>query len=774
MPTHNPDCVAYIRDIPSWQGWLNGPPIVVPTLAVAWNAEDGTTADGRFHAKRGEMQGQGVPKAQDTTLVSGRNTGTTFTVVSGTWNDDYVDPQYDVYGILQPDSTADVTWEVVSSAAFNFVPCEFVLRRGMPPAASSSAHSKAGNYAYLHFAYQSTNGIDYRVAFEYGQPFALDVSYDAGATWKRVHQTREAGLLERYLAAHNDLVRLSVHPDPSVGTVEWEIGEGHWFRHTPDVKLTPEQTVADRLPQGGKLRLIGKNGWVSLLVLPLRHQGLNVVQAPLRLDEAKPLPNAGKAFLVGNALTTPDASQATQTSVTTDGQQFTASLTASLPDAGDGLGSELPPRLSDMALVMPADWQFSVPGAYGPDTGVLPVRGMFAEIVSELNDAARTLTSSAVLIANNFDGLYAGAYSHRMLDIWATNGWDYDPTAWPDVDPTAFGWFPMFAGIAGASDQGINLFTVGQRNRMGLPCLDDHFKMLVPIGYEVIYDGWCLFSAVRHVAEACNIHPMFLSTIPLYIPPGATEDAPYGPAGEDCPYPILEKGTGNNPKHRYLPHSLGWHILLALVREQGQPVTVYNPTDPNRPFEFSLPYYVGFDVTRQLRCEPFDPAGLPVNALFSDSDPSGPLEEVRVFNSVAQMRSELNFQGINPLTMELMHYHRTLDPSVLAAIGFRSGHLERDPRFATPEGIIGLAETEAALASLPQQTAALKTTLRPWFSAGQLALVSERYNIGRAGIYVATQVRHRLGIPDLSGMSGFQESSTFVTLRPIENFPNTG
>ena len=84
-------------------------------------------------------------------------------------------------------SSSDVN-EVVSTSVTGYYPehAEIWLECGEPPVSTDGtdySHDRSKRYTYVHLAYQSTDNQDYRVRFEYGQPIALDVTYDAGTSW---------------------------------------------------------------------------------------------------------------------------------------------------------------------------------------------------------------------------------------------------------------------------------------------------------------------------------------------------------------------------------------------------------------------------------------------------------------------------------------------------------------------------------------------------------------------------------------------------------------
>lgn len=67
---------------------------------------------------------------------------------------------------------------------------------------------------------------------------------------------------------------------------------------------------------------------------------------------------------------------------------------------------------------------------------------------------------------------------------------------------------------------------------------------------QIAFDGWPVPNVLRYLAEMAGIDTELLKDfLPLYIPPGGTEAAPYGPAGPDCPYPVVGRGMPMKPSH---------------------------------------------------------------------------------------------------------------------------------------------------------------------------------------------------------------------------------
>jgi len=72
-----------------------------------------------------------------------------------------------------------------------------------------------------------------------------------------------------------------------------------------------------------------------------------------------------------------------------------------------------------------------------------------------------------------------------------------------------------------------------------------------------IYDGWCVYSAIRFECELSDLSALELEQIPHWD---------YGPAKSDCPYPILGCGTGLEPLYRFTTDIYPSEVVVRLVR----------------------------------------------------------------------------------------------------------------------------------------------------------------------------------------------------------------
>lgn len=740
--TQNTQSTSIIMEIPSRDKYLISGPIAYAVVSEQVNDEAGSQVKGRHHHARGYATGNGTPLRQDTFLTgtSGR-TGRAFDVVSGTWKSDSRGV-LDTYRILMPDSTPGVVWEAVSHTTTPTIEtANLVIGRGFPPVGSSAVYSKSNTYCYLHLCYG--NQYDYRIALEYSQPIRLDRTTDGGATWTTVAVASKLGSLERFLAANKNEIPIHIETDGKTGEIWIEIGDGHWLHDAwsnSQLGADPEQL----LPNPGKYRLVGSNGWVSLEVYPLRHSEVGLAKnAPLVL--AAPHANAANARVVTNALRPSNPDQVVTSSVDTDGQQFTFAAIASLPDAGEGQGSAEAPDLSDMTLLIEEVWGDQVPDDYSIPSST-NINQMRMEQTQTLDDRSRTFTTSGQLVIQNADGRYTGSFGNMAIDVYA--GADGP-------------WTLMCSGIAGTGDDGVEYFRSDPTRVVYVPYCDKRVVMQVPLLTEVILDRWAWPAAVRWLARAGNIHPFYLQTIPYW---------PDGPAGPDCPYSTLAEGTGNNPKYRFTPEMDPWAILSLIVQDMGLPISE----------GVSLPFYMGFTPDGQFHFEPFDPLSSPPVALFTSyyapyaGNPAvfPILSELEVYTSTAQLRSEVNLQGLNAWTYQLMQYHAETNVSVRKALGYRFPSLDRTARYSTPSYIEAVGDVQVALSSLPSQVVKFGSFFIPGLRAGMTILVEDGNALGRIGLFVITGIHSICGMRSIDGSSGMRVSQSVITARNVESYPS--
>lgn len=745
-----PDAIITIGDMASTYKFREAPPVCWHIPLEQVNNESPSSIDiGRYRKDIGEAQGIAKPLLQDTTLASGKNTGRTFTVVSGTWKDDSKPADKNYWRLLMPDATASVTFEVTSTTTTTTIErAQIIIGRGVVPNGVTPTRS---NYnCYLHLAYGGT--YDYRFCMEWEAPMRLEYTEDAGVTYKGVAIASSLGNFNQYIR-RNPYVTLNVEADTTRNAISVEIGEGHFLRHTMPKKLENGQYTQRSLPSPGKLRLVGQNGWASLEYYPLRYE-TTVTASKGERDFGRAV-FGQSGFIVANSQSPGNASQTLSTTITqTSPTSVKATVTATAPDDGSGNGATSPPILSDFTVVIPAVWRDAI-GI--PDYRIGFLRGMRVEELQVADPITRVTATSAVVSLNNFDGYYTNVQRHFATTIDASNG--------------VSGYDRRLTGIAGVGSQGWKAMRHDPMRVVNMQCVDRSFAMgsrpsdaPISLAQEVNFDGWCLFSAVQYLCEVGNIHPSQLSpNIPFYVPPNATTDAPYGPAGADCPFPILPRGTGLNPKLNFLPDASPWSVLMQLCQDSAaiDPIT-----------GSPAPYYMGFDEWGIFHFEPVSFASQAPKIVYSDNDASGfgQIESIEVCDSIYNLRTGLDFEGISAETYELLYYHLPMPDEVLVAVGFAFDWLERNARYATPEYLQYITQAAAIQAYLPTKIVRMRVPFHSFVRAGDVCIINESQALGGVGLFVIEEMYSVYGQMDLSGKTGYQECYSIVTARSLLNY----
>lgn len=711
-----PQICAEVMDPGLADGFQFSPPVGWHSAAVEWNEESGTGLVGRFDKSTGEVQGKATPKMQSTTLYTSLNTGRVMDVVSGTWKDDWVASWSNQNGVLMQDATAGAAWEVVDHAETNGGLTHQYVRIGRGDVAPGGTHTPAAVYAYLELAYGETDS-NYRIALVWGQPIRLD--FYRGGWQEGVAVAKDLGNLETILQRTRGIVDLHIMPNALRHMMLVEVDSGHFLRHTP----TPTDRYADvgELPSIERYRFYGANGWASLETYPLRYGAVTVNKSPRAVPVGVPVQSA---TLTANS-TAPQNVEQTETGSVTQNPDGTVqwSATAQVTDAGDSLGSATPPTYSDVFCYIPAVW--GTRQTFTQPVEQLPVlqwheHGVFDPITRMHYHTDR-------FVVRNRDGHY---------DNWPGN------CAYNLVGGSGSGMAQRNRGIIAPG------FTRHRQDPVRLmECTghDNSYKLQVPLGQRVIFDGWCIYAAVRYVLECGQISPAFMGAIPDWAP---------GPAGYDCPYQILGRGTGANPLYEYGPERTCLSILLELVQDAAF-ISSWGTY---------AAFYTGQDPWGNWLFGPWDPRYLPLRKTYSQIDPSGAsqIQSLTVSDSTADMRTELNFQGQDPYTGELLYVHRDLSWN-LPIVGYRYGWTERNPRWSSLAYMEKLADAASFLASMPVRTVRMQVPYDPWVNAGDLIYVDDP-----AGFYVILDLQSTVGLADVTGRSGEQIAVSHVTAQSAE------
>lgn len=761
LRAYDPYIVANIQTIPSKYKYLLSPPLALPFVAVDINDKSSGYWDNAFYQEpSGEMLGSGFPLRQATFINGHAFTGRSFTVVSGVCDDDWFDPQYDTRGVLMDDGSAGASYEVLA----DYVAPEpetllIILNRGFPP--PSSNPTKANCYTRIEFMHGSTT--NYSILMAYGELFQLQYSTDNSVTWKTYQQATRLGMCQQYIRSHNQRVEIKVQPQTQDGHFAVRIGDDGWLTHVPP-GLTGDKSLW--LPRGGKIRVLGKNGYSALCVLPYRHPAAKIgITFPLPVPAH---PRSGESWLSVNALTSEPGQTITPTVTDHGDNTLTAEVTISQDDAGDGEGSAEPPRFTDFTVITPAQWALAVPGA--STTNTITQLASYAVSEEEVWDDNRGILScSGSLVVNNFNQQYNGNIGKFALNVQASvNG-----------GSTLFNRGNYITGIGSEGFDYSN--PSAGRHWITMPFQDRSIVMgssseePVTFGFAVNFDQWPLWSAVRYCCEFGNIHGDWLTRLPdyltygIYVPPGGTLDAPYGKAGEDCPYPILGRGVGNNPLYQFGPSMSPWAVLRILCQDESAQV-------PDGLFGITTArYMMGFDPDGYFRFEPFAPwnvtpvIGMTDRLNFATANfPAVQWVELSGFNvfaSASQLRSEITAFGQNWLTNELLNSTLMTSPQVRETIGYRIADFEQNERWGSQDYLDYVVGGMARQASLSTVCALGSIPFQPNLHAGAVFPILHSY-LGPSPVnFYATLLRSGYGHTE----SGHQSVHSQFSARRVLN-----
>jgi hypothetical protein len=728
--------ILEVADIPSTRGICIRKPIIRHTIGQQWHdASSVSIYGGRKIDHSGEIHGNGYPHLQDTFLDSTPGlTGRSFSADAGSWYDDYSGAT-ELYtrGIFHPIDASGGSYGATSTdnnaTALPFAEIHLFLYPPQPGTTSATSWN-----SYIYFCWP--NQYDYRIAVEWGRPFALDYTTDRWSSYKRIDVQSKLGRTDNFLRANGNHIKITSRPNLQENTALFEIGDGYYLHHAPKVNGVLQ------LPAAGKLSLAGTGGGVGMHYYPLDYDTLQV-DLP-EWDFGAPLANAGSAHTYHNSLSRPDPEQSVQTTVNGDGQHVQVSFVVEPPPGGG------PPMLSDACYCVPAEWATFVAGST-----LLPFRETLPNMLvdeTEISDSiARTYTYSADITCDNWDHSYSGAYGSLITRLTASNGYEESPR-WIGVSSRR--------GIEFVSGDSLR----DPKSRFILHVSGLEEMMMAPLGQEIIVDGFAESSAFRLLGECGNVHPAFMSRIPLYVPPNASTAAPYGPAGPDwsAPYGIvLGSGSGLKAKFRFVEDQLAWDAINILT------------DDLSWPDEYGFPaaYYQGFDITGQLRVEPVSWIGVPPAATYSEQDPSGlyQIRNLRVVHSVENMRTSIDLIGSDPISGDLLFKHIPQSPNVIAKLGYNYGLIQRSPRLISESYMDRVGTAMQIATSFSTQILVMEVPFWPSRHAGDV-IWCYAPSQGVNGLFKIEKLRSVYGLSDVTGMGAAKlPRSSFMICRAVQN-----
>ncbi len=724
-----------VYNMPQTDGFQTTPPICWSGVAPVMEKEPGTGTDGRYHDHHGEFHGSHDRDMQNTSIAgSGVATPTrTFTVTSGTVSDKFNTPKYGTYALFVPSAKPGDGWDVKDSAVYStkgLTDQFIVLRRGIAPVGTSS--SPTSILMGLEFAYG--NSPNYRLNFNWGSPISLDYFDQAQAAWiNGVDTLKGIGFTESVFAQNDSTITITARFDRSRQIASFEINDGLFLKHSkrpPALNGPLGLSTANAcipLPQNERYRWYGTNGWAQMSVFPLSHHPLNVIKSSVAYKDMTI--DLSKAVVTTNSLGRQTEGEVVTTVPSVDDNgNLSLSMTVTNGDKTE------PATLSDFFFYVPATWEFPSPGSGTVPTYIEPpiVHVSEASVYDEVN---RIVTRNAHLVINNSSLAFSGSFGDFAAVLSGDNGY----TSAVRCRGMITGGFKSY-GDAASSYVSCDLYS-------------NDVKLKQPIGQEVIVDGWCLYSAIHLALDLGQIHPQFRQSIPFW---------PYGPvkSSDNCPYPILPKGTGNNPKMRFMPEAECITMLLELVKD-GLP-------DPNT--GAVVPFVTGTDPMGNWFLSQFDPRNMSPTAYFTDDDPTGyrMIQDIVVIDSTEDMRTQIDLQGQDPVTGELLILHQPL-PWNFQILGRQVRYFERAGRWCSPQYLAAIAESTSILASIPSQTVVIQVPYDPTINVADKVYISERRKLRRSGEFIVTHMQAHHGLADQLGHSGYQDCVMTLTCRAAEN-----
>lgn len=718
-----PSADLQVRRIEEVDGLQVTPPFFWHTTAVHWDQESGSSTDGRFLKATGEAVGKQNLLMQDCYPSGTGHSGRSMNIVAGTavaWQV----PFYEKYGCYWPSSNPGDTFEAIDTTPTSAgLTHQFVLiRRGVKP---SGTVAEADIYTYLELANGDSSGSNYRIALEWGHSVRLDYLDPADGAWHGVDIQGELPDVAHYLKANNDQITLKIQPDTVRNIMLVEVGSGHWLRHSPArPKQAARSSARGQLPTRECYRYYGKNGWAQLWVTPIQNGALTVQKS--KRAAGRTIDNLQGAQFIANSLGRNDGGDTVTGALTQDADNnISWSATASRADGK-------PPTLSDVFVYRESTWAtaFVFPGP----PSVSPVCAVVEEL-KVFDEVTRTKTAQARFTCDNQDGAFTGNTGNYAFNLIGSNGIDRAQS--------------MRGKIAG----GFTTYRQDPVRLVDFQGFDLTYTMHVPIGDELIADGWCIYGVAHVLMDLGQVPPQYRRKVP-YWPPGPVPDNVF------CPHPILGTGTTHRPAYRFLGSQSVISAFLELVNDSG----IEDPfTGANTPFFF------GTDVDGYVLFAAFEPGIGPAVKSYSSSDTSGYglIQEISVYDSIEDMRTELNFEGRDPYTGELLYLHFPM-PWNLATVGYRYPWFERNGRWCSQAYLEQIAKPAAILGSIPTQTVHMKVPYDPRIDAGMKVYIADEFALGRGGFFITTMVRSRYGMVDPAGSRGQMDCWSWITARNLE------
>ncbi len=755
-----PYATSHLYDRTLFMGFLMNPPLVWSVTAQDMHSESGSWVNtSSYNKSLGELYGHPIASKNGICLTMNSTTypnAITFDP-TGTMIDTWASPDNGTTGLLMVPSTDTII--ATQHTPFDTLPAlRFTVHMtGVITAAPGDYGMAIQISPYLRLLVSMQQPIG--VQLWDGVTKNASTSWTTG--WNTVAMLSDNKDAQNYIIQNNNQVSIDLLPCPEDNTIIFKVNNeppivwaidptSDQWNNDPNSPTYNSQAY-DPIANPQVIFFVYKSGWATVEMETLTFSNISVTKQPYNLGA--PHPNADAITFAINATSNIPSEDIGSGSPPATGQyhkitpNFTDKTVGFTADVGRGDG--LPPRLRDVTAIIPANWKF-FPSTIGTNysEGRLNIEAFREK--RTFDDINRILTVSGHIVLNNYDGIYTGMAGSYLLENTMSLNMD-------GMQTFARGLMVVGAGKGGWSSYG------SSANAHVSAAYEDLLSVLdTAISIEVICDGWYVYSAVRCLCELGSMHPMFLQNVPYYIPPGANQYAPYGPAGNDLPEDafVLGRGTGLNPRYRFTPEMTARQCLMQILKDLGTP-------DPNT--GRVIPWYMGMDFTNQLFFGPYDPLSQISVATFLDmqydnrgwnvaGDGSGPfpiIGEIQVSSDTSNLRTEVVFEGRNAFTNELMVERRVSPDYVIAWKGQRSAWVERSGRWATSKYLKQVADNASVKASIASTLIQWKSVAVPWLSPTMIVCIVEQGRYGGSGYFVITEMDFTVGC-DSSGKALFE------------------
>lgn len=684
-----PDIQLVLAQSPRVFGLKTAPEVIWTSYASDLIQQSGTgVVDAHYLSGLGELHAIGNPQ-YDNTYISGFGGpgGRPFTVTSSSPVAPVAItlPEIGKSCIAFESNLASATFDIIDVAAVTTTKLnhnQILLRRGID---KTNAQKTTIELA-------SGDTTNYRIVMDIVKGISLD--YYDGNQWNiGVDRVQEIKNLNRYMRQNFDEIRLSIIPDTSRQIMLIMIGDDDFYlRHSPPRPKNGVAGSTTSLPTKERYRIYGNAGWCQIAVYPFAYSNPIIVNKSGKQIPASANINNAKVLSNGSGRDHQEVST-TLSNVSVDSNNkasYTATISTTDPT--------IPPTGSEITFYIQPEWIFDSPYR---DPGPIGVVGIME--YESFDEATRLLTRSADVLCDNMPTNLSGTYGDFAAQLTVGNG---STSAVTLTGMTNGKW--SFEGGPGERTASIKL-------------VDNTYKMRVPILQEVNFDAWALPDAVHTVLSLGEISPLYRQNIPVYKGVGRVH------AYENCPFPTLPQGTGNNPKMNFLPDARAIDILMELAQD-GRPDPLTGKVSP---------YYTGTDVYGQWFFLPYDPSLLPVTAYYTDASNGGQygIQHISIVNDIGDIRTSLDFQGQDPFTGELLYLHYDLSAN-RNILGQNFGWFMRESRFASENYLNSIARSAAVLASIPTETVILTLPYDPTVHCAAKIGISESSTLKGSGLYV--------------------------------------